>query len=123
MSIIFLEGFCRLVISVYHRIPISFSGLEAFPSNGWYIFFLLLMFIIGGFGSMLTCTIAGFDYFRHSTSLAGLFLITRGLSELIMASSSEYLPVSFILLSALGGMFAGYLLIKRLHGNQMASEN
>jgi hypothetical protein len=115
LTIVFLEGFIRLVISVYHRIPISFSGLESFPSQGWFIFFLLLMFIIGAFGNMLTCTITGFEYARHSISLGVLFLITRGLSELIMTSGEEYLQVSLIMASVLIGIASGYFLINKLH--------
>ena len=114
MTMIILEGFARIIIVFYHREDLVFSGLQSLPSITWIIVLLLVILLLGIFGTLLTTTLAGFDPLKHTVSLASLVLILRFIPALLRAEQNTYLLTLLPVTISLIGIFIGFVIKSRL---------
>mgnify|MGYP005845221203 CR=1 FL=1 len=116
-TVIALEAFIRLVISIYLKLDIIFLGYSAYPGMFWPIFLVLITAFTSFFGGMLAGTVGrNHLYVVLSIYVLILFIIRVAQLQYIINTeagfnSSFYASVALIV-SILGAV-GSWLLLKR----------
>lgn len=105
-----LNGFSRIIISLYFRTDISLAGIQNLPSQYWVYALTALQFIFGLFGGLMVSSIVKTKAYIEILSLI-LLMIAIGFIDYSMLNERE--PLWYLITSPLLkilGIFAGYQL-------------
>lgn len=111
-SIVILNSFVHLIISVYLKYEIILTGIAQIPSGIWSFGITAMQFGFGLFGGLLTTTLAGSK--SHIEILVFILLMTL-ISFLDYSVLNDREPLWYLIVSPalrIMGIFLGYKLIK-----------
>jgi len=116
-TVIALEAFIRLVISVYLKLDIIFLGYSSFPGVFWPVFLVLITSFTSFFGGMLAGTVGRAHlYVVLSIYVLLLFIIRVAQLQYIInidpGFNASFYSSSALIVSILGAV-ASWLLLKR----------
>lgn len=110
ISIIALNSFFHLIVSVYFNTELLLSGISQLPSSLWIIGFTLVQFLWGLFAGFFTTTLA-----RENSSIAilGLLLIIVATSFINYSVLSGREPLWYLITAPvlkMAGIYLGFTL-------------
>lgn len=120
-SIVALNSFIHVVVSVYFRTELFLTGISQMPSSIWVYGVTALQFAFGLFGGLLTATIAGSSSYIEILGFV-LLMVVIGFVDYSVLNEREplwYLTVSPIL--KVLGIYTGYHLIKLQNANSTSA--
>ena len=106
---IFVEGFSRVIVIIYHQQEFSMFGISSLPGIEWVVILYFAVLATGWISGMLTVTITGFAPGKHLIALGILMLLWRA-SEIIQLFGSE--PTWYLLTLPLASVTALILAYK-----------
>jgi hypothetical protein len=116
-SIVVLNSFVHLIISVYSKNEIILTGIAQFPSDIWAFGITALQFVFGLFGGLLTTTLAGS---KAHIEILGFILLMIIISLIDYSVLNDREPLWYLIVSPslrTLGIFTGYQLIKLQNNN------
>lgn len=111
-SIVALNSFVRVIISVYFNAELFLTGISQLPSDMWVYGVTLLQFAFGLFGGLLTTTIAGS---KAHAEILGFILLMIAIGFVDYSMLNEREPLWYLITSPILkvlGIFMGYRLIQ-----------
>lgn len=122
LTIAGLNGFARIILSLYQRTEIVLSGVEHLPSTPWAVGITALGFLFGMFGGLITCTLARGSYTVEVVALI-LLTVALGLFDFTLLPDAH---TSWSLVAApalkVAGIYTGYRIVTR-QDKQLAQTN
>jgi len=120
-SVVALDAFIRLIISIYFRLEIMFTGYSSFPGFWWPLFLVLSAAFTSFFGSMLAGSVARKHIYGVIISYTLILFILRvaQLQYLINTESPFYASAALVL-SMLGIVGSWLLLRKKIQNKKPA---
>lgn len=118
-SIIALNSFVHLIVSIYFKTDIFLTGVSQLPTGIWAAGFTILQFVFGLFGGLLTTTLAGSKAYIE---ILGFILLMIAISFIDYSVLNSREPLWYLITSPILrvlGIFVGYRLIK-LQNNNLA---
>lgn len=113
LTIAGLNGFARIILSLYQRTDIVLSGVEHLPSTTWAVGVTALGYLFGLFGGLITCTLARGSY---RIEVLTLILLTVALALFDFTFIPE-VHTSWSLAASpalkVAGIYTGYTIISK----------
>ncbi len=112
-SVIALDAFIRLIISIYYKLDIMFIGYSSFPGFWWPLFLVLSTAFTSFFGGMLAGSVGRKRIYVVIVGYVFVLLILRvtQLQYLISVESAFYASSAIIL--SMIGVLGSWLLLRR----------
>lgn len=111
-SIVVLNSFVHLIVSIYFKTDIFLTGIAQLPSVAWVYGFTGLQLVFGLFGGLLTSTLAGSHAYLEILAFILLMIIIAFVDYSVL---NEREPLWYLITSPtlkISGIFLGYRLIK-----------
>lgn len=111
-SIVVLNSFVHLIVSIYFRTDIFLTGIAQLPSVVWVYGITGLQFVLGLFGGLLTSTLAGSYAYLEILAFILLMIIIAFVDYSVL---HEREPLWYLITSPtlkISGIFLGYRLTK-----------
>lgn len=87
-SILFLEGFIRIVISVYHKSEYAFFGISRLPGTEWVVILYVSVLLISWLSGMIVLTLSRQSPLKHMLALWVIMIVWR-INEYHQTSQTE----------------------------------
>lgn len=116
-SIVVLNSFVHLIVSIYFKTDIFLTGIAQLPSVAWVYGITGLQFAFGLFGGLFTSTLAGSNAYLEILGFILLMIIIAFVDYSVL---NEREPLWYLITSPalkVLGIFLGYRLIKLQNQN------
>lgn len=112
ISIVVLNGFLRIIASVYSNTDLSLAGISNLPSEGWQYGVTGLLLVFGIIGGLLTTTLSKTS---GKLEILSLLLLVVGVGFIDYQALENSEPMWYLVTSPLlkiGGVYLGYRIKK-----------